>query len=159
MKLIRRTAIVVHFLIVIFTVSHVYEYVSSPFSMGMVYYYSAITYTNRCFGFFAPNVGSDLKIEMKVFAEGDTFDYALSKENFEVKTRIYSLGGNFATDNDQSVMDLFARSWGLKAINENPGVEKVNIVVFQNMIPTHKDFRAGARIRKDSLYITDVEIK
>lgn len=85
--------------------------------------------------------------------------FSLSKDNFEVKTRIYSLGGNFAQDNSQSTMDLFAQSWGLKCLNENPSMNRVNILVMQNVIPTMKEFVAGKRITQDSIYITDVAVK
>lgn len=159
MKYVYRTLIIAHFSFVILTVSHLYTYIKNPVVSALNEMYSAITYSNRCFGFFAPDVGSDLVVDMKMSDGNRSLPYSLLKNNFEVKTRIYSLGGNFAQGNHRPTMDLFAQSWGLKCLNENPGMKKVTVLVLSNVIPDIKSFSKGARITQDSVYITDVEVK
>lgn len=75
-----------------------------------------------------------------------------------MRTRLYSLTGHFAEDNDQSTMDLFARSWALKCLNQYPDMRKVNVVVLQNNIPSIREYAQGKRITQDTIYTTDVEL-
>lgn len=158
MKILIRFLIIFHFFLIFLTVSHLHKFITNPVLLGANDAYSAITYTNRCFGFFAPEVGNDLVIQMNMSNKQKSLPFHIRNDNFEMRTRLYSLTGHFAEDNQQSTMDLFARSWGVKCLNDNPDMEKVNIIVLQNNIPTMSEYAQGKRITQDTLYSTDVEL-
>lgn len=158
MKILVRILIIIHFFFILLTVTHLHKFINNPIVLGVNDAYSAFTYTNRCFGFFAPEVGNDLVIRMNMSNKKQSLQYHIRRDNFEMRTRLYSLAGHFAEDNQQSTMDLFARSWGLKCLNEYPEMEKVNIVVLQNNIPTMSQYVQGKHITQDTIYSTDVEL-
>lgn len=158
MKIVIRILIFLHFFFVILTISHLHKYIGIPLFVAINDSYSALTYTNRCFGFFAPDVGNDLVIFMTMSDKKKSIPFHFPKENFEMRTRLYSLTGHFAEDNQQSTMDLFARSWGLKCLNQNTDMKKVSIAVLQNNIPTMYEYAHGKRITQDTIYYTDVEL-
>jgi len=132
-------------------------FIRNSIALGIMDYYCAFTYTNRCFGFFAPDVGNDLKLRMIMSNKKEVQEYHIKNRNFEMRTRLYSLTGHFAEDNQQSTMDLFARSWGVKCLNDYPTMNKVNITVYQNNIPTMIQYQHGKRISQEVFYSTDVE--
>lgn len=156
MKIGIRILIVIHFIFVFLTISHLHKYIDIPVFIAANDVYSSLTYTNRCFGFFAPEVGNDLIIHMTMSNKIKSLPFEIPRDNFEMRTRLYSLSGNFAADNDINTMDLFARSWGLKCLNQYPDMTKVKVVVLQNNIPLIHDYANGKRITQDTIYSTEV---
>lgn len=151
------TAIGVHFFFVLSVVSHLHDWMDrhQPFALiaGLTNYYSAITFSNRNFGFFAPQVTSDWNLSLTMTdRNGRKRPFAFAIPNSEMRIKRYSLIGHFA-ESDTS-MDLFARSWALKALNENPDVVRVDVVVTQNYMPTMKEWRDGKRIAPYAFYRT-----
>lgn len=65
--------------------------------------------------------------------------------------------GHFAERTDH--MDLFARSWAVKAMNENPDVVRVDIAVTQNVVPGMAEWRAGKRIEARPFYETTFSLQ
>ena len=61
-------------------------------------------------------------------------------------------------EESDAAMDLFARSWALKAMNENRDVRRVDVVVTQNYIPTMKEWRDGKRIEPQLFYRTTFDV-
>jgi hypothetical protein len=154
-------AIALHFFFIISVVTHLHDWLAQrpvlvviPFLEN---YYSAVTFTNRNFGFFAPSVTSDWNVSLALTdANGLKQNLFFKPANREMQVRMYSLMGHFAeTDTN---MDLFARSWAVKAMNENPNVVRVDVEVTQNYIPTMSEYRRGRRIEPKPFYRTTFEL-
>jgi len=154
--------IAVHFFFIISVASHLHDLlgkwpVFAPVT-ALTDYYSAITFANRNFGFFAPSVTSDWNTDFKLTsATGQVRRWALRLPNREMHVKMYSMIGHFGESD--ATMDLFARSWSVKAINENPGVVRVDVVVTQNYIPTMAEYRAGKRIQALPYYRTTFTLR
>jgi hypothetical protein len=164
-------AIGIHFFFVIAVATHLDEWIQSQSLLVPIAvlndYYSTITFTNRNFGFFAPDVTSDWNILLVLTdSRGQKRTYlplndkarkikpksSFATSNQEMNVKMYSMLGHFGRSRD--MMDLFARSWALKAMNENPDVTQVDIEVTQNYIPTMNEYRQGKRIYSEFLYRT-----
>jgi hypothetical protein len=150
-------AIGLHFFFVLDVVTHLHDWTADharlqPVAM-LTSYYSSITFSNRNFGFFAPQVSGDWNLSMTMTdVHGRQRPFSFATPNSEMRVKLYSLIGHF-TQSD-TTMDLFARSWALKAINENPDVRRVDVVVTQNYIPSMKEWREGKRIEPQLFYRT-----
>lgn len=166
MATLRRKAVAVaiatHFFFVISVASHLHDWMGKKPILGVLTaateYYSAITFSNRNFGFFAPAVTSDWNVQLTmVDGNGNSRPYSFSLPNREMKVKMYSMSGHFA-EGDTS-MDLFARAWALKAINENPGIVRVHVEITQNYIPTMEEYRRGRRIEVQPFYRTTFDLR
>jgi hypothetical protein len=155
-----RCLVVIHLLVVVITVCHQHEKLGNIYS-GLNDLYSAYTNTNRCFGFFAPEVYSDLtpKIIMHNTGTQQNSLYHFANPNFESRVRLYSLMGHFGENNDTTQMNLFSRSWGLKAFNDYPEVKTVDVVIYRNMIPTMQEYNKGKRLYLDFFFSTHLEVE
>jgi|SRR5215471_5225726 len=150
-------AIGMHLFFIASVASHLHNWMAKQPGLrivaGLEDYYSAITFTNRNFGFFAPDVTADWNVQLTmVDRAGNTRPYLFDLPNREMKVRVYSMTGHFAESDTMN--DLFARSWALKAINENPDVVEVRVEVTQNYIPSMREYRQGRRIEPKFLYRT-----
>jgi hypothetical protein len=150
-------AIGLHLFFIISVASHLHNWLAKKPGLriiaGLEDYYSAITFANRNFGFFAPEVTADWNVHLTMMdASGNTRPYVFRMPNREMEVRMYSMIGHFGETETSS--DLFARSWALKAINENPDIREVHVEVTQNAIPTMKEYRNGRRIEPKFLYRT-----
>ena len=156
----RRTIIIIHLFLVIITVTHLQFSINNRYFQGINTLYSAYSNTNRCFGFFAPEVYSDLTPRIITYdrASGKDSLFTFDNPNFESRVRLYSLMGHFGENNDIMQMDLFSRCWGLKAFNSNPDVDKIDVVVYRNFIPTMAEYRKGSGLQLDSFYYTHLEL-
>ncbi len=155
-------AIGAHFFFIISVVTHLHDWMSKKPILGLFTaatdYYSAVTFTNRNFGFFAPGVTSDWNVQLTmVDGSGNARPYAFVLPNREMRVKMYSMSGHFA-ETDTS-MDLFARAWALKAINENPGIVRVHVEITQNYIPTMEEYRQGRRIERQPFYRTTFDLR
>ena len=157
-----RAAIAFHFLMILVVVTHANEMMQgSPWSrplLGVIDYYSLVTFANRNFGFFAPEVTPDWNIEVLTRTQSGQerrFDFPLRGREMEVKN--YSMLGHFAEDND--TMDLFARSWAVYALNHDPDGVAVKINVTRNQIPSMDEYRRGERIRPTPFYRTTFQFR
>ncbi len=150
-----------HFFFIIIVATHLYDVMSgwrflTPVT-ALTDYYSAITFANRNFGFFAPSVTSDWNVRILLTsASGRVRPYAFILANREMHVKLYSMLGHFAEAN--SSMDLFARSWAVKAINENPDIVRVDVIVTQNYVPTMAEYRRGLRIKPLLFYRTTFKL-
>ncbi len=118
--------------------------------------YATLTLANRNFGFFAPDVGGDLVVRcVLVDGTGRRRPWSFPASNRELQIRFYSMTGHFAQEGD--TMDLFARSWAVRALNENPDATRVEIDVTQHEIPTMAEYRRGRRIEERPFYATSFE--
>lgn len=154
-------AIGLHFFFVLSVVTHLHDWMERhtffwPIA-GLTNYYSAITFANRNFGFFAPQVTSDWNLSLTMTdVNGQKRPFSFAIPNSEMRVKRYSLLGHFA-ETDTS-MDLFARSWSIKAMNLNPDVVRVDVVVTQNYIPTMKEYLQGRRIEPQLFYRTTFDV-
>ena len=155
-------AAAVHFAFVFSVVTHAHDFMlhHAGFAIvtGLTEYYSAVTFANRNFGFFAPSVTSDWNVS--IVARGrnmqprETFFRA---SNREMAVKMYSLAGHFAETPD--TMNLFARSWAVRVMNEQQAADRVDIVVTQNRIPTMAEYRRGVRITAEPFYRTTFTLR
>jgi len=121
-------------------------------------FYGTVTFANRNFGFFAPEVPGDLVVRCTlVDADGGRRPWSFRAPNREMQIRLYSMTGHFAQLSDD--MDLFARSWAVRAMNENPDVVRVEIDVAIHDVPTMAEFREGRRIVERPYYATSFELR
>jgi len=155
-------AIALHFFFIISVASHLHNWMAKRTGLrviaGLEDYYSAITFNNRNFGFFAPDVTADWNVRVTmVDGAGNTRPYAFQVPNREMNVRMYSMIGHFSES--ETTNDLFARSWALKAMNENPDIVEVRVEVTQNIIPTMQEYRRGRRIEPKFLYRTTFNLR
>ena len=162
MRRITAVLIGLHFFFVLSVVTHLHDWMGRQPALrvpyGLAHYYSAVTFTNRNFGFFAPRVTADWNVRLRLTdAAGRTRVERFTPRNREMAVKMYSMTGHFG-GSDHS-MDLFARSWALKAINENPGVVQVDVEVTQNRLPTMAEHRGGRGIEEELLYQTTFDLQ
>lgn len=159
MKRIRRTAIIIHFLIVIITVSHLYEVIHWRPLSSLMEAYSSVTYTNRNFGFFAPTVNEDFNLNLRVFKNNDSIghNFLFPVPNTENKIRFSTMLWHFTEGNSDSQMDLYAKSWGVYCMNMDNTITKVRISVSKNYIPTMSEYNEGKRISQNLYYQTTID--
>lgn len=155
-------AIGAHFFFILSVVTHLNEWIGRSWWLAPVTvaidYYSEITFANRNFGFFAPSVTSDWNLEITVTdTAGRTRPYSLIHPSREMELKLYSMIGHSSESDD--LADLFARSWALKAVNENPDVYRVDVAITQNRIPTMAQYRRGQRIAQEPYYRTAFILK
>jgi hypothetical protein len=155
-------AIGLHLGFIAAVVTHVYQWIGNyrwlaPVSVA-IDYYAEITFANRNFGFFAPSVSSDWNLDLTVTdTAGRRRPYALVAPGREMELKLYSMIGHGSESAD--LTDLFARSWALKAVNENPDVYRVDVVLTRNRIPTMAQYRHGQRIGRAPYYRTTFVLK
>lgn len=159
MKIFRRILFFSHFFLVTIVLTHLNElFVRNGFVSNIIDTYSSISYCNRNFGFFAPNVASDLDLKMIAYTGQDSTHYSFPIHSHEMNNRLYSLMGHFGESGIVS-MDLFARSWGVYCMNQNPKVNKVHIIVYENQIPDLASYKNGQRVTKSFFYESTIYSK
>ena len=151
-----------HFAMILFVVFHLDDrMVKKPAWRPVVSLsslYSTVTFANRNFGFFAPSVTPDWNLQITAVNDsGHRWRYSLRTPSREMQVKMYSMLGHFAEDND--TMDLFARSWAVHAMNDEPMIIRVDIDVTRNSIPSMSDYRNGKRTRPEPFYSTTFDAK
>lgn len=155
-------ALALHTFFVLSVVTHLHDWLSQrpqfqPIT-ALTEFYSAITFTNRNFGFFAPTVNSDWNLRiLATDDDGKRFLYSLPTPNREMRVKLYAMLGQF--NQNDNTMDLFARSWAVYVMNHSPRVVRVDILVTQNHLPTMAEYRAGKRISEYPVYRTTFELR
>jgi hypothetical protein len=159
MKRFRRSILVLHFSIVLFTVAHLHEIFSHPLVTGLLDTYSCFSYTNRCFGFFSPGVNDDLEVRLTAFGADTTRQIPtyFPDDTYIQRLRVRTMYAHFAENVDEAIMGLYSRGWGLYAINQNTEIHRVDILVQQNGIPSMAAYREGQRITSTNFYSTQIE--
>jgi hypothetical protein len=146
-----------HFFFVLSVVTHLSDWhgdqpAAAPLNSAMAYY-DALTFSNRNFGFFAPEVTGDCIVELtETDRHGRSSRRKMAAAQREMQIKQYAMVGAFLASDDS--MDLFARSWALNAVNRNPDLVQVDLEVRQNVLPSMAEYRAGMRIRARLLYQT-----
>jgi hypothetical protein len=151
-----------HFFFVAIVISHAYDWMLNRPGFALVAaaaeYYSSITFADRNFGFFAPTVNADWVVDISVTDDARrTHPYHFSLDNQEMRTKFYSMTGHFNESDDN--MDLFARSWAVKIMNDDVHASRVDITVSQNQLPTMAEYARGRRIRATPIYRTTFTLR
>jgi hypothetical protein len=154
--------IAAHFYFVLSVASHLHDWLGHHPRFNLLtlatHYYSAVTFTNRNFGFFAPAVTPDWNVRLVLTDRaGRAREQRFAPPNREMAIKMYSMTGHFG--GSDTSMDLFARSWAVKALNENPDAVRVDVEVMQNQLPSMAEYRAGRRIGQELLYRTTFELE
>ena len=151
-----------HFLMILAVALHLDESMAEkPFwqpVLSIVNRYSTVTFANRNFGFFAPSVTPDWNVKMIVVTGSGhrrKYDFRLPSREMEVK--MYSMLGHFGESDD--TMDLFARSWAVYAMNDDPNIVRVEIEVTRNSIPSMSEYRNGKRTEPEPYYKTTFDAR
>lgn len=155
-KLIR-IGLIIHFLIVVLTVSQLYKPIKQRWLDQILFTYSSFSYANRDFGFFAPTVNDDMYLTVQAYqGDKDSVGYRFETpvSNTENKIRYLTMLWHFGEGLDHHRMDLYARSWAVYCMNKDTSITKVLITVNQNHIPTMKEYREGQRISSNLYYQT-----
>jgi hypothetical protein len=158
--LLAATAVAAHFALILLEVTHLTALTAgSPTFRNLNAvgdYYSAVTFANRNWGFFAPEVTPDWNLSITTTDRGGherPFRFATPSREMQVK--MYSMMGRASETDDTS--DLFARSWSVYAMNHVPGTRKVEVELTRNTIPSMAEYRAGARVGQRFFYRTVFE--
>jgi hypothetical protein len=157
-SILRRLLVTIHLAVVVITVSHLHENINNRFFKPLNNLYSAYTNTNRCFGFFAPEVYNDLSLEIIEDNGALRKKYLFNNPNFETRVRYYSLMGHFGENYDTVQMSLFARSWALKVFTDDPQIKAIDVNVNWNNIPSMREYLKGRRIYPTLFYATHLEV-
>ncbi len=160
LHLVAAIAIAAHFLFILCEVTHLTGWMARTGSfrtfLALGEYYGALTFANRNFGFFAPEVTPDWNLRMTTTDEHGTREtFALTPTGREMEVKMYSMLGRFSESDD--TMDLYARSWSVYAMNHVEDARKVEIEVTRNVLPSMAEYRAGARVSAQNFYRTVYE--
>jgi hypothetical protein len=147
-----------HFALILTEVTHLRQWLEQA-NAGQTWrvvseYYSALTFANRNFGFFAPDVTPDWNLAAAVaYGDGSSRPVKLPTPTREMAVKHYSMMGHFS-END-ATMDLFARSWALYLLRRDPRARSAELVVTRNFLPSMQEYRAGGRVRQQPFYRTE----
>lgn len=155
-KKTRRGLILIHFVFVSITVSHLYELINWKPLSALMELYSSISYTNRNFGFFAPTVNDDFNLKLKAYKKNDKRGHVFSfiMPDSENRIRFSTMLWHFAEGNSASQMDLYARSWAIYCMNRDSTIDKIEVSVYKNNIPMMNECRTGKKISQALYYQT-----
>lgn len=113
-----------------------------------VRWYGAMSGADAGYSYFAPHVGSELRIRFVLSdAHGRQWEDRLTADhNQEVRLRVGSMTGLFPADPEAEVFrhDL-AASWAATMFGRHPTAERVIVEVDVHDVPSMADYRAGYR--------------
>ncbi len=152
----------VHIFLILYVATHAYALADSHPTIAAIDrisdLYSSITFANRNFGFFAPQVSADWNLSLELTTQdGRTRAYKFPERNGEMRVKMYTMLGHFATN--ETDMDLFSRCWAVKALNENRDARSAEVIVTVNDVPTMAEYRAGRRITVAPFYQTTFDLR
>lgn len=155
-------AIALHFLMILAVVTHSDEWMAGLSAwqpiVSVLDRYSMITFANRNFGFFAPSVTPDWNLHItSITTSGKRRSYRFRTPSREMEVKMYSMLGHFGESED--MQDLFARSWAVHVMNDDPDVVSVEIEVTRNFIPSMSEYREGKRIHGEPYYKTTFNLR
>ena len=142
--------IAIHFVLILIAVSGAWErlpdHTVSRAVLVVGSYYEDLTFHNRDFGFFAPEVYSDWALHLVgTTASGAVAEYALPATHRELVVKYYSMIGR--SGNNES-REYYGRSWADWIMRHHEEVVSVEVIVNRNIVPTMAEFRDGARTRE-----------
>lgn len=150
-----------HFFFIVSVVTHLHDWMLVkpefvPVAQATEFY-SVVTFNNRNFGFFAPEVSGDWVVTLTLTYQGGRVESkTLGHFNREMQVKTYSMIGHFQESPD--TMDLFARSWALREFNARPTLARVDVIVEQNLIPTMAEYRQRKRLTREFVYRTTFDL-
>jgi hypothetical protein len=114
-------------------------------------YYRALSYANRNFRFFAPQVGPDLGLHIEFEdAAGARRAYRLPDRGREFELRIHAMLDHVADDPGSA--ERFAAGWARRVFAREPAAVRVVIEVAQTRLPSMQEYRRGARLSSEPVY-------
>lgn len=136
-----------HLFLVLISVSHL-EPESIPGIVGKtIGFYGEMSGATAGYGFFAPGVGSTLRVKLFVTdAKGNEQEESLlSNPTNETKLRVGNLVDWFWKNTSDKEKRSFAGSWAAKAFSKSPDAKMVRVKVEHYFLPSLKRYRAGER--------------
>jgi len=142
--------IAIHFILILLSVTGAWErlpdHAVSRVVLLVSNYYADLTFHNRDFGFFAPEVYADWTLHLVgTTASGAVAEYAFPTTNRELVVKYYSMIGRSAGN---EAREYYGRSWADWIMRRHEEVVSVDVIVNRNIIPSMEEFRNGARTRE-----------
>ncbi len=127
---------------------------SLPVIGGLLHSYSALSGAGSRFGFFAPNVGGNLRATFDLVGPGDQqTSAALNGSSHESDLRIgNTVGILWEKISDEKVRRSMAASWTAHILSKHPGVTKAVAKIEAYDLPTMENYRRGDRPLWRSFY-------
>jgi hypothetical protein len=102
---------------------------------GVAEYYRALSFANRNFRFFAPNVAPDRVLQIELTERsGARRPYALPGSGREFELRVQAMLSRF--DEDPNASARYARAWADYALARNPDAVAATIEVGYHRLPS-----------------------
>lgn len=142
--------IAIHFILILLAVTggwaRLPDHTVSRVVLLVSNYYADLTFHNRDFGFFAPEVYADWTLHLVgTTASGAVAEYAFPTTNRELVIKYYSMIGRSAGN---EAREFYGRSWADWIMRHHEEVVSVDVIVNRNIIPSMEEFRNGDRIRE-----------
>jgi len=134
------------------------KYLSEPLA-----FISTLNYSVWRYGFFSPDVGKSMEVEMLVYEDSinvrkystiENFDFFVA--NQEAANRFY--GYKAHTTADSTFLDLCSLSASTRMLNLHPEAWRIDYTVRSIRYPTMKGYRQNDSIRVVDLYTTSFEL-
>ena len=153
-----RTFIIVQLLIILLSITHIEENLSSKSPICELFFnlYSTVTYSVVSYSFFAPEVKPGYEFEFLLDGKMLTLKQrGFPEANSEIQNMLHTTKSFF--DVDSSTQLLCTRSFGVKMLNQYQKLfDKVSIVVYRDSIPTYKDYLKNPKIKWIPHYQTTI---
>lgn len=114
---------------------------------------SLVTGSQTNFSFFAPGVGSQLKVTFRVSLPEGTSEEVLAVGSREANLRVGNMIDTFWGRNaDEEVKRSVAASWAAKVFGDHPRAESVEVFVDAFELPSMREYQAGILPKWDRFY-------
>jgi hypothetical protein len=121
--------------------------------------YTGLSYSVWRFGFFAPDVGKSVEVDITVHRQDGTSaryttlnDFRFYLSNHESANRLYVF--KLRSVREKALRDLAARSVAARMLNADPDGVAVDYTLRTIRYPTMAEFRNGAPVKHVELYTT-----
>lgn len=153
-----------HLLLISLSVFHLIDgllktrYLAKPLA-----FISTLNYSVWRYGFFSPDVGKTMEVEMMIYEDSihvrkystvEGFDFYVA--NNEAANRFYGFKAHTAADT--TFLDLCSLSACTRMLNLHPGAWRIDYTVRSIRYPTMKGYREQDTIAIEPLYTTSFEV-
>lgn len=150
------TAIAVHFSLILLQATALHDWLGAERSLAPLFevarIYRALSFANRSYRFFAPDVADDLKLEIALSdATGSSHSYALQGDERELVMRRRALLDHMV-DSPEHLHD-YTHAIACYALREDGAASAATVRVMRISLPSMSGFRNGERARAQLLVL------